>query len=353
MKEKRGSPSGSWPMPSKTRTRNKAREVPSASLPTKTDADIPIDVPCSTESCMNSLLLAVAEQNLEKLAECISKGHDLHETPLEGCTPLLLAVKLGNFEMVSMLVQEGASCCSSDENGTTVLHHAAVNGLCKIAKCLVVDGGAVLDQQNLAGCTPFYQAVQHGHIDCVHAFLSLRANIETRTRTGATPLYIAADRGNLELVNLLLNANADANSVTEMQMTPLLVAAFNGHVDVVRAILPRDVDVEQRGPCGGTALYVAAQEGRRHVAELLIGQGAKIDTRCDGDGNLTPSLIASMQGHDDLVRVLLKANADLGVRTGKGSSLSIMAARHGRTNVLKMLVELGGANCLTIKTSRA
>mmetsp|Transcript_87694 Transcript_87694/g.151991 ORF Transcript_87694/g.151991 Transcript_87694/m.151991 type:complete len:609 (+) Transcript_87694:74-1900(+) len=333
-------------MPSKTRTRNKVREAPSASGPTEKEAQIPIDVPCSEESCLNSLLFAVAEQNLEKVAECISKGHDLHDTPLEGCTPLLLAIKLGNFEIVRMLVQNGASCCSADENGTTVLHHAAVNGLPKIANCLVVDGGALLDQQNLAGCTPFYQAVQHGHVDCVQAFLALRANIETRTRSGATPLYIAADRGNLELVKLLLGANADANIVTEMQMTPLLVAAFNGHVDVVEAILERSVDVEQRGPCGGTALYVAAQEGRQHVVEFLIQKGAKIDTRCDGDGNLTPSLIAAMQGHDDLVRLLVKAKGDLGVRTGKGSSLAIMAARHGRMNVLQLLVELGGPKLL-------
>jgi len=328
------------PPTSKARTRNKARTAPTSPGLNKIEADTPTGT-FDQEPCLNALLLAVAEQNLEKLADCISKGHDLHETPLKGCTPLLLAVKLGNYEMVKLLVQNGASCCSANENGPTVLHHAAVNGLAEIVKCLVEVGGAELDQLNVAGCTPLYQAVQHGHIDCVRAFLTLGAKIEARTGTGATPLYIASDRGNLSLASILLHAGADANVATELQMTPLLVAAFNGHQDVVCLLLAHKVDIEQRGPCGGTALYVAAQEGRRSLAECLLQHGAKVDARCDGD--LTPSLIAAMQGHDSLVRLLLEARGDLGVRSEKGSTLAIMAARHGQTNVLKTLVEIGGS----------
>lgn len=329
--------------PSKTRTQKKAREVLAEPGRGKTGASVSPDASCNEDPCSNTLLLAVAEQNLEKLADCISSGHDLHDTPLKGCTPLLLAVKLGNSEMVKLLVENGASC-SADENGTTVLHHAAVNGFTEVVNALVVFGAAVIDQQNVAGCTPLYQAVQHGHIECVCAFLALGADFEARTRTGATPLYIASDRGYLNLATRLLDAGSNPNIATDLQMTPLLVAAFNGHQDVVHALISRKVDIEQRGPCGGTALYVAAQEGRRSVAEYLLQQGAKVDARCDGD--LTPSLIAAMQGHDGLVRLLLEAKAELGVRSEKGSTLAIMAARHGQTNVLQTLVEVGGSTVL-------
>jgi len=207
-----------------------------------------------------------------------------------------------------------------------------------------VVGNALLDQRNLAGCTPLYQAVQYGHIDCAGALLALGASLESRTRSGATPLYIASDRGHLSLVNLLLDAGADATVATELQMTPLLVAAFNGHRDVLLSLLSHKVDIEQCGPCGGTALYVAAQEGRSSVAECLLREGAKVDARCHGD--LSPSLIAAMQGHDSLMRLLLKAGGDLSVRSEKGSTLAIMAARFGRTDCLKTLVEFGGPQVL-------
>lgn len=295
---------------------------------------------CLEDLSMDSVLLAVAEQSLEKLTSCISAGCNLNDTPVAGCTPLLLAVKLGALEMVKMLLQNGASA-EADTNGMTLLHHAALNGFAEIAKYLV-ESGAVIDQQNIAGCTPLYQAVQHGHSDCVRTFLDMKADIEVQTRSGATPLYIASDKGHVSLATELLDAGADANAKTNMQMTPLLVAAFNGHAPVVRLLVSHGVDIEQRGPGGGTPLYVAAQEGRRSVAEFLIEQGAVVDSRCDGEADLTPSLIAAMQGHDDLLRLLLEAKGDADVRTGNGSTLAKIASGHGRTGILKMLVGFRG-----------
>jgi len=334
-------------MPSnKRRQQNKVREVGPAFDPAGGDGDVQASADKSSEeqALASSLLVAVAEQNVGMVVDHLARGDDPNTTPVKACTPLVLAIKLGNYEIVKLLVENGANCNESGENGMTVLHHAALQGSAEIAYFLCKVGGAALDQFNQAGCTPLYQAVQHGHTECARTFLDMDANIEARTRSGATPLYIAADRGNLDLVDLLLDAGCDANVRTELQMTPLLVAAFNGHTHVVNALLDRNVDIEQRGPCGGTALYVAAQEGRQSVAELLIQRGAKVDASCSGQ--LTPSLIGAMQGHGELVRLLLKAKGDLEVRTEKGSTLAIMAARHGQTEVLKVLVEVGGVKML-------
>jgi len=292
------------------------------------------------EQLNGSLLLAVAEQKLEMVADCIARGVDPNASPLKDCSPLVLAIKLGSFEIVKLLVKGGAACHESGGNGMTVVHHAAVLGHSEIAHHLCSMGGAALDQCNQVGCTPLYQAAQHGHVECVKTFVSLGANIDARTRTGATPLYIASDRGNLELVDLLLAKGCDKNPRTVAQMTPLLVAAFNGHKHVIQRLIENNVDIEQRGPCGGTALYVAAQEGRQSVAEFLLQSGAVVDASCDGQ--LTPSLIAAMQGHAEMVRSLLQARGDVGVRSDKGSTIAIMAARHGQQDVLKVLVEMGG-----------
>mmetsp|Transcript_10861 Transcript_10861/g.17928 ORF Transcript_10861/g.17928 Transcript_10861/m.17928 type:complete len:605 (+) Transcript_10861:110-1924(+) len=337
-------------MSPKSSSRNKARATPTTLAVPSKEPQIP-ERTCDDELCMSAVLLAVADQSLEKLAKCLSEGHDLQNAALNRCTPLLLAVKLGNLEMVNMLLQHKASVDDVDASGATVLHHAAMNGFVGIANSLVAVGSAVIEQRNKAGCTPLYQAAQHGHIDCVHALLDLGANLEARTRTGATPLYIASDRGNMALMNVLLDAGADANTLTDFQMTPLLVASFNGHRDAVSLLLSRNIDIEQRGPCGGTALYVSAQEGHESVAELLIQRNADVNARCDAESDLTPSLIAAMQGHDKLVRRLLESKSDVGVTTGKGSTLAIIAARHGRTAVLQTLVEFAGPKVLNEKNA--
>jgi len=303
-----------------------------------------IEETCEDTPVASELLLAVAEQRPERVADCIARGDDVNATPVKACTPLILAVKLGNFEIVKLLVQNGGLSCEHRDHGMTLLHHAALVGHTEIADYLGRVGGVALEECNQAGCTALYQAAQCGHRDCVKTFLDMGANAEARTRTGATPLYIASDRGLIEVVDVLLKSGCDANVRTQLQMTSLLVAAFNGHVNVLQALLAHGVDIEQQGPCGGTALYVAAQEGRLSVAELLLQRGAKVDATCDGQ--LTPSLIAAMQGHGEMVRLLLNAGSDIGVRTDKGSTLAIMAARHGKTDVLKMLLEVGGIAAL-------
>lgn len=335
-------------MPSaKTKLRNKVRGDSPVKCPRgRKDPDVATlaETHSEDEPVASKLLMAVAEQKAEVVADCLARGDDPNVTTIKSCTPLSLAVRLGNFAIVKLLVQNGASCHESAENGTTVLHYAAQNGSTEIARYLCDVGNAALDQCNQAGCSPLYQAVQHGHTECARAFLGMRSNIECRTHSGATPLYIASDRGNLELVDLLLHSGCDATVKTELQMTPLLVAAFNGHRNVVGALLEHGVDIEQCGPCGGAALYVAAQEGRMSVAELLLERGAEVDARCSGQ--LTPSLIAAMQGHGELVRLLLNSRGDIEIRTEKGSTLAIMAARHGQIDALKVLVELGGVHVL-------
>jgi len=204
-----------------------------------------------------------------------------------------------------------------------------------------------LNPRNAAGCTPLYQAVQHGHFECSTYLVATGADIEARTRSGASPLYIAADRGNLELVKMLLEAGADFDVRTDVDMTPFLVAAFNGRLEVLQYLLSCDkVNLEQCGPSGGTALYMAAQEGHMEAAECLLKHGALVDAR--SEGGLTPSLIATMQGHAKLVALLLQKGGEADISSDKGTTLATMAAQHGQISVLQVLVDLLGAKPLEV-----
>jgi len=259
-----------------------------------------------------------------------------------------LAVKVGNLALVRCLIEGGACPSSAGAQQLCPLHLAASCGWTEVAQYLVESANVDLNPRNAAGCTPLYQAVQHGHFECSTYLVATGADIEARTRSGASPLYIAADRGNLELVKMLLEAGAEFDVRTDVDMTAFLVAAFNGRLEVLQYFLScKDkVNLEQCGPSGGTALYMAAQEGHMEAAECLLKHGALVDAR--SEGGLTPSLIAAMQGHARVVALLLQKCGEADISSDKGTTLATMAAQHGQVSVLQVLVDLRGAKPLEV-----
>ena len=73
--------------------------------------------------------------------------------------------------------------------------------------------------------------------------------------------------------------------------------------------------------------------------QLLIMTGAALDLS-DEDG-ISPLYIASYQGHNDVVRVLLEAGADPN-QLGKDSTSPLyIASQEGYANIVEMLAERG------------
>ncbi|KAI0150036.1 ankyrin repeat-containing domain protein [Hypoxylon sp. NC0597] len=93
-----------------------------------------------------------------------------------------------------------------------------------------------------------------------------------------TPLHFAASHGLLEIVKCLIKNGADVNASTKQLRTPLNDAA----------------DSEANS--------------KHKVIEVLLNHGADLDCR-DVNGT-TPLMIASQQGHLDLVKTPLDAGAD-------------------------------------------
>ena len=100
--------------------------------------------------------------------------------------------------------------------------------------------------------------------------------------------------------------------------TPLIVAARDGKLDVVKYLLRYEANSEGRGTIKSdgeviencTALWVAAAKGHFDVVRLLIKQNAEVDGRTSS--NSTPLRAAALHGHLDIVRCLVEN----GLRTG-------------------------------------
>ncbi len=80
---------------------------------------------------------AIYGDNWKRFLVCFSNGVDLEKTNLEGYTPLTLACKTGNNEMVKFFIQHEVDLSRRDANGNNALETAVINHYKDICELLI------------------------------------------------------------------------------------------------------------------------------------------------------------------------------------------------------------------------
>ncbi|KAG6369745.1 ankyrin repeat-containing domain protein [Boletus reticuloceps] len=146
------------------------------------------------------------------------------------------------YEMVKLLIDQGASVLATAQNWDTTLH-VAVASIHHLSDpytvSLLLNRGCDPTIRNIRGATPFHVAVERGRVDVVELFLSLDvplppdilfAAIQPRCTSG----WSAPD---LELIELLVISGCDTQARNAAGQTPLDVAISQGYVSVVGYLL--------------------------------------------------------------------------------------------------------------------
>jgi ankyrin repeat protein len=161
-----------------------------------------------------------------------------------------------------------------------------------------------------------------------------------------TALHNASAQGSARAVAALLEADAAAGATVNAQdtygRTALVLASVNGHEGAVRALLAGGARQGLLGNAGRTALHLAAANGHTGVVRLLCAApGAPVDAQ-DSDGS-SPLLLASRNGSEDAVRILLARGAQQGLRDSGGMAALHQAASYGYAGIVEMLCTAPGA----------
>lgn len=122
-------------------------------------------------------------------------------------------------------------------------------------------------------------------------------------------LYRAVDSGDLETTKSFLDLHPDAltASLSSDGDTALHIAVLAGRVKVVEELVKRidKKDLAIKNKNGATALNFAATGGVTKIAEYLVRKSRELLTIPNQHGNI-PVVIASLYGHDDMVRYLYR-----------------------------------------------
>ncbi|KAM3499060.1 hypothetical protein MY10362_007659 [Beauveria mimosiformis] len=235
-------------------------------------------------------------------------GANIHIADNQGRTPLHLACAddFQRPDLVRYMLAQGANSSATTRAKETPLFMAIRCGNAEIVEALL-ENGADHAAKDRMGCAPLHEVIENGRVEIAQLLLQHGANPSLpRPLTGETPLHTAILTGSLDMIKLLVDSGADL-AAEYNDFTPLLLACQGGSVDVVRWMLQNGVDVQSNtNKRGLTPLHAAAMGGSDEVVRMLLQhQAPDMLTVPDQYGD-TPVTVASRYKHDSLARMMVQ-----------------------------------------------
>ncbi|KAI5651337.1 ankyrin repeats (3 copies) domain-containing protein [Phthorimaea operculella] len=175
--------------------------------------------------------------------------------------------------------------------------------------------------------------------DCSDAVLEVLYFSSLIFFSGLFQVYLHSWRSADEL-NMLVGAKVGG-------ATPLVIACRNGHYDVAEYLIERcKADIEQPGSVtfdgetieGAPPLWCAAAAGHLPLVRLLVRAGANVNSTTRTQS--TPLRAACFDGHYDIVKFLVENGADIEIANRHGHTCLMIACYKGHIRIAKYLLSL-------------
>ena len=265
------------------------------------------------------------QRRLDQVKHLIQTGGDVNAYK-SGWTPLLKAAYHGDVDVARKLIKAKADVhlkVKESRSGRTVLHVAAYY-ICKVwlmfisvlMKLILATTTGVNEQAAVRGAeedmhlkvrgsgrTALHVAAYYGHQALVKLLLGTSISINEQDDEGRTALTLAVQRGNSDVVAELVKKRADVSVKDKKGMTAVLLTKS---YDMVRQLV-WDVDRLSRED-RSRILWHACNVGKLKMVRSVIEVGCDVDHIHKGQ---TPVMMATLRGHDSIVKELILANCDV------------------------------------------
>ncbi|MDK2742520.1 MAG: ankyrin repeat domain-containing protein [Nitrospira sp.] len=188
-------------------------------------------------------------------------------------------------------------------------------------------------------------AAEHNDIPTMRRLLEAGADVRVRDAHRRTPLLAATAHNHIESAKLLIAAGADVNVQDDKLDSPLLLAGANGYLEILTLTLQAAPNFKVYNRFGGTALIPACERGHVETVEALLKTDIDVDhVNKLGWTALLEAIVLSDGGprHQEIVRLLVSAKANVNLPDGQGVTPLQHARRKGFNEIIRIL-ESGGA----------
>jgi ankyrin repeat protein len=271
-----------------------------------------------------------------------------------GCTPLIHACNLRKYDIVELLIKNGAplkgvTCSKLQTRGYTVFHYAVTSGFpIKILQILLerCSHWAFNDE----AVHPLHIAVANDGSPALEILLQnyqdqsariseerIKSKFEQEFKAEAIrplPHLIPVD------VHIKTSSTTDNTwfpTIGSVSGTPLHIASSWGNSRAIQTLLRYGASVESRDKYGMTPLHLASKKGHVDVMKQLLDQGANPNAR--NKQLQTPSMLAAMSGGEESLALLKDAGADFTIRDNWGFTTLAYPSSNGGTTVLAYLLK--------------
>ena len=303
------------------------------------------------------LHLAASQGHLEIVRELIRNGVDPNAIGKDGSTPLLLAAEGGRAELVKELINISRAVLeATNDAGSRAVHVAATNGHIQAFEHLC-RAGADINAQDDDGSGPIHLAAKMGHLRVTKSLLESGVNSNIPDRSGFTPLHLATRGGYLRIVQELIN---HARSHPEAHPDPKLKSrvATGGLEETARDETKDFESSRDEGDAETDKFLDDHDNGHQHLdgssdeslvsSDMLDYSDDESSSDFDDSHNLlkfqdsdeaTPLHSAAARGYMEILRELLKNDAQYN-KHGKHHRTPLhLAAREGYVSVVKELLQ--------------
>ncbi|KAJ8668907.1 hypothetical protein QAD02_000166 [Eretmocerus hayati] len=244
---------------------------------------------CKDRERSTALHEAVREKNFEMVQYLLSVGASTKIKNGEGCTPLLLAAKIGCVDIAQKLIKSGAKVDDSDRLGDTSLHYAAKNDDSEMIQLLLSVGASPNSDDGIL--TNFFHAILHrvGNKNVADErrdtplLLALKSSVSTKRISGEPSLHDAKkiddDDSNLdeEIEGLLcsMQGKVSSDEASDDGQISLIKTNFNLEIprksfDAARILLKAGALSNVVDVNGDSPLQLAVRAGDTGLVKQLL-----------------------------------------------------------------------------------
>ncbi|KAF7365819.1 Ankyrin repeat domain-containing protein [Mycena venus] len=289
----------------------------------------------------------------------VENGADVNTPSNQHGPPLTAASGTGRDRIVEFLLKNGADINACGGRYDSALHAALANKQEKMVRLLIEHGADVNLATGEHGGV-LMMALWYGMENIVPMLLERGADVNARGGKYGYVLRMAFAQKQEKTAQLLIQNGANVNQQVQIDIdesfvldsifpavatrdsayvgegTLLTSAAYHGRQNEVRLLLENGADVNALGGRYGFALQAAVFNGHENIARLLIKKGANVNFMDNIYG--TPLATASSQGNKRLVQLLIDNGANLDVKGPYGTAVE-EALFHGHNDIAKLLIQ--------------
>ncbi|KAJ9587146.1 hypothetical protein L9F63_019334, partial [Diploptera punctata] len=251
-------------------------------------------------------------------------------------TPVLTAATSKKWEVVKLLLKEGADHLATDISGNTLLHYAAEYGATDIISILL---GYKMDIniRNKYLQTPTLRAASYSEWETVEQLLEHGADYTARDNKGNTiKQYITAERLGRDIFNHL-PVGKNINDIINNVLTSADKANFYKNLETATNSVECGADYKASDDGGNTLLHYAAEQDAATIIKQLPDLGESVNvTNRDME---TSAQMAGKMGNSESMKLLLERGVDR--ITSNGNTLLHYAAECETVEIVAQLLDAG------------